>query len=205
MEKFFIEAFDGVLVTDFWAAYNAVWAEERQCCLVHLLRELEKVDQKNDSAEWKAFAKKLRRLIHDGIRLRKRPDFTPEKYASRIIRIDRRLMKLARGEYADADAVRLGKRLLRHCDQLFTFLDYPEVPFDNNLAERMLRPAVILRKNSQSNRSEKGAATQAILMSVYRTLKLRGHNPIQTITNALRTYLTTGTLPPLPASIVADD
>jgi len=43
----------------------------------------------------------------------------------------------------------------------------------NNLAERQIRPAVILRKNSQSNRSEQGAVTQAVLMSVYRTLKLR--------------------------------
>jgi len=40
LEKFFAEAFGGVLVTDFWPAYNAC-AAERQCCLVHLLRELE--------------------------------------------------------------------------------------------------------------------------------------------------------------------
>jgi len=38
-----------------------------------------------------------------------------------------------------------------------------------------------------------------VLMSVYRTLKLRGHDPTKTITNALKTYLTTGQLPPLPA------
>ena len=57
---------------------------------------------------------------------------------------------------------------------------------------------MILRKNSQSNRSDQGAATQGILMSVYRTLKLRGLNPTKTIADALRTYLTTGKLPPLP-------
>ncbi len=204
LAKFFIEAFDGVLVTDFWAAYNAVCAHERQCCLVHLLRELEKVDLKNTSAEWLAFAKKLRRLVRDGIRLRKRPDFTPEKYESRIRRIDQRLMELARDEYTDADAARLAKRLLKHCDHLFTFLDYPDVPFENNFAERMIRPAVILRKNSQSNRSEKGAATQAVLMSVYRTLKLRSHDPLKVIPAALQTYLTTGKLPPLPDPVVAD-
>ena len=203
LEKFFIEAFDGVLITDFWAAYNAVWARERQCCLVHLLRELEKVDQHNDSAEWKAFAKKLRRLLGDGIRLRKRRDYTPQRYESRVLRINDRLMAMACGEYSDADASRLGKRLLRHCDQLFTFLDYVDVPFENNLAERMIRPAVILRKASQSNRSEKGAAAQAILMSIYRTLKLRGRNPIATITNALRDYAKTGKLPPLPDEYVA--
>jgi len=206
LARFFTRALDGVLVTDFWAAYNALraWVEDRQCCLAHLLRELEKVDLRNDSAEWRAFAKKLRRLIGDGIRLRKRPDFDPQRYASRIGRIDKRLMALAHGTYADADASRLAKRLLKHCDELFTFLDRPAVPFDNNLAERMIRPAVILRKNSQSNRSEKGAATQAVLMSVFRTLKLRGHDPLKVIPQALRTYLTTGTLPPLPGPAAAD-
>ncbi len=204
MEKFFAEAFDGVLITDFWPAYNA-FATERQCCLVHLLRELEKVDQHNALAEWQGFAKTLRRLVRDGIRLRKRPDFEPEKYASRIVRIDRRLQSLANAAYADADAARLAKRLRKHTDELFTFLDYPDVTFDNNLAERMIRPAVILRKMSQSNRSETGAAVQAVLMSVYRTLKLRGHAPLATIASTLRTYLTDGQLPPLPIESVADD
>jgi hypothetical protein len=203
LEKFFAEAFDGVLITDFWPAYNA-FATERQCCLVHLLRELEKVDEHNRSGEWQAFAKKLRRLLRDGIRLRKRPDFSPATYASRIVRIDRRLRALAEAEYADADASRLAKRLRKHTDELFTFLDYPDVTFDNNLAERMIRPAVILRKISQSNRSEKSAAVQGVLMSVYRTLKLRGHDPLETITSALRTYLTDGHLPPLPIQSVAD-
>jgi len=203
LEKFFAEAFDGVLITDFWPAYNA-FATERQCCLVHLLRELEKVDEHNRSSEWQAFAKPLRRLVRDGIRLRKRGDFDPQRYASRIHRIDGRLMALATGEYADADARRLAKRLWKHCDELFTFLDHPEVPFENNLAERMIRPAVILRKISQGNRREKGAAAQAVLMSVYRTLKLAGMDPLATIASALRTYLADGQLPPLPVESVAD-
>jgi len=203
LEKFFAEAFDGVLITDFWPAYDA-FATERQCCLVHLLRDLEKVDLENRSAEWQAFARMLRRLVRDGIRLRKRPDFTPETYASRIRRIDRRLRTLAEASYADPDAARLAKRLRKHTDELFTFLDHPDVAFDNNLAERMIRPAVILRKNCQSNRSEKGAAVQAVLMSVYRTLKLRGQDPLATITSALRTYLASGQLPPLPVQSVAD-
>jgi transposase len=204
LDKFFSEAFDGILVRDFWAAYDALEVGEHQCCLVHLLRELEKVDLTNGSAAWKAFAKQLRRLIRDGIRLRKRPDFTPQRYAGRIVRIDRRLMALAQGEYGDPDAGRLAARLLKYCDSLFTFLDHPDVPFENNLAERMIRPAVIIRKNSQSNRSEKGAVTQAVMMSIYRTLRLRGHNPTDAIADALRTYLTTGQLPSLPVESVAD-
>jgi len=115
-------------------------------------------------------------LIRDGIRLRKRHDFTPERYASRIGLIHRRLCALADAIYADADARRLGHRLSTHRDALFTFLDKPEVPFDNNHAERQIRPAVIMRKNILCNRSEAGAQTQSVLMSVYRTLKLRGES-----------------------------
>ncbi len=169
-----------------------------------LLRELLKVDERNDACEWQSFAKQLRRLVRDGIRLRKRHDFDPKKYESRIRLIHRRLCQLADAEYDDADARRLGERLSRHRDHLFTFLDRVEVPFDNNHAERQIRPAVIIRKNSLCNRSTEGAHTQAVLMSVYRTLRLRGHDPTQTIAAALRTLLQTGTLPPLPNENVAD-
>lgn len=198
LERFFPEAFDGVLISDFWAAYESVEADERQYCLVHLLRELEKVDQHNGSAEWAAFAKKLRRLIRDGIRLRRRSEKPAEEHPSRVRRIHHRLCALADAAYHDPDASRLAKRIGRHRDWLFTFLDHPHVPWENNLAERQLRPAVVLRKNSQANRSEKGAATQAVLMSVFRTLRLRGLDPIATITDALRRYTATGELPPLP-------
>ena len=49
-----------------------------------------------------------------------------------------------------------GQALRVHHDELFTFLDHAEVPFDNNHAERAIRPAVIIRKNSYANRSHRG-------------------------------------------------
>ena len=76
---------------------GAIDVRDRQYCLVHLLRELEKVDQHNTSAAWQAFAKTLRRLIRDEIRLRKRPDFSPQRYQSRIVRLGRRLDALLAG------------------------------------------------------------------------------------------------------------
>jgi len=205
LQKFFSEAFAGTLVHDFWRAYESVCVEDRQYCLPHLLRELLKVDEHNDSIEWQAFAKQLRRLLRDGIRLRKRSDFDPKKYDSRIKLIHRRLCKLADDDtHDDADTRRLTERISRHRDHLFTFLEKLEVPFDNNHAERQIRPAVIIRKNSFCNRSEEGAHTQAVLMSVYRTLRLRGHDPTKTIADTLRKLLQTGTLPPLPVETVAD-
>jgi transposase len=128
-------------VVEGWAAYDAVIADDRQVCIPHLLRELVKVDERNTSPEWVAFSKKLKRLLRDGIRLRKRPDSpwaqskgTPEKYRSRIDLIDRRLAALATATYDDADAKRLAKRLGRFQDYYFTFLAKPHVPPDNNHA-----------------------------------------------------------------------
>ena len=203
LQKFFTEAYEGTLVTDFWAAYDNLWAADRQKCLTHLLRELVKVDERNDDAGWRAFSKQLKRLVRDGLRLRKRADFTPDRYASRIGLINRRLWTLADAAYDDPDARRLAERLGKYRDCLFTFLDTPGVPPDNNHAERMVRPAVVIRKNSLCNRSEQGAATQAVLMSVYRTLKLRGLDPTATIAESLRTYVRTGTLTPLPVNNAA--
>ena len=49
-----------------------------------------------------------------------------------------------------------------------------------------------------------GSSTQAILMSIYRTLKLRVHNPLDTIENALRERVRTGQLPDLPQPTSSD-
>jgi transposase len=199
LRKFFVEEFGGTLVSDFWGAYNAVACALRQTCLVHLLRDLEHVERyKSPGTDWAAFAKKLRRLVGDGIRLWRRQDeLASETYASRRRRIAMRLEELIETPWKDSQARRLIKRLRRHRNDLFTFLDQPGVPFENNHAERTIRPAVIIRKNSYGNHSDRGADAQAVLMSIFRTLKQRGCDPIQTITEAIATYLQTGQLPPL--------
>ena len=200
LQKFFIEEFAGTLVTDFWGSYNAVVCALRQTCLVHLLRELEHTEKyKSPSEHWPAFSKKLRRLIGDAIRLwRRKAELPEETYASRRDRLLARLQQLIDTPWEGSHAKRLIKRLRRHQNDLFTFLDQPNVPFENNAAERAIRPAVIIRKNSYGNRSERGADSQAVLMSIFRTLKQRGHDPIRTIVSALTVYLTTGQSTPLP-------
>ena len=66
--------------------------------------------------------------------------------------------------WSNKEAKRLIKRLNRHQDELLTFLHHVNVPFENNFGERSIRGAVIMRKNSFNNRSEKGALTQSVLM-----------------------------------------
>jgi transposase len=198
LKRFFTESFGGTLVTDFWSAYNRVVCGSRQVCLVHLLRELEKVSGRNPSEEWLAFAKKLRRLLRDAIRLAAREDPDGEAFTRRRTRLEERVRELVDSEHADGDARRLSKRLGKYRENLFTFLDRDGVTFDNNHAEREIRPAVIMRKNSYANKSENGAEVQAALMSIYRTLKLRGHSPTKAVVEALREKLLNGNLPPLP-------
>ena len=199
--EFFTEFFNGVLVTGFWAAYNTVACAWRQMCLVHLLRELKKVDKYLDTSEdWDKFRKRLKRLVLDAIRLwQRRKEYSKETYASRQSRIIGRLDTLIADDWANKNATRLVKRLRKYHDHLFTFLELPYVPFENNFAEREIRPAVIMRKNSYCNRSDKGADTQAILMTVFRTLKQRNLNPVDSVVQALRQYNLTGNLPPLPS------
>ena len=237
LAKFFTTEFEGTLVTDFGAAYNAVACADRQMCLVHLLRELEQtLKYKSPGDQWPAFEKKLRRRLGDAIRLWKRRDeldpnslevpskpsdaclfpgvcasslefaremsaagrVLTEALVSRRARLDKRLSELLATDWQDGHAKRLIKRLRRHQNDRFTFLDHQGVPFENNHAQRSIRPAVILRKNSYGNRSEQGADCQAVMMSIFRTLKQRGHDPIRTIIAATADYLPSEKLQPLP-------
>ena|SRR5437868_9779383 len=203
LKQFFQKEFAGVLVTDFWAAYNAVVCAHKQKCLPHLLRDLKRTQHYHSpGGDWLAFSKQLKRLIRDSLRLSKRRrELSAERFASRQQRLEQRLHALLAQPWEERHARRLVKRLRRHASELFTFLSHPKVPSDNNHGERQIRPAVIARKNSYANGSEEGAETQAVLMSVFRTLKQRGHNPISAVVDAVRVHLQTGKLPPLPRPI----
>ena len=116
IREFFTEMYDGVLVTDFWSAYNSIACADRQMCLVRLLRELKKVDKYLDTSEdWAAFRKRLKRLVQDAIRLWQRhEEYSPEKYASLQKRIEARLQKLIADDWANKNAKRLVKRLRKY-------------------------------------------------------------------------------------------
>ena len=78
-----------------------------------------------------------------------------------------------------AKGQRLAKRITKFRRELFVFLDVDEVLPHNNPAELMVRPAVLMRKTSYGNRSERGRRAQQIFMSLIRTLKLRGEDFIR--------------------------
>jgi hypothetical protein len=183
--------FKGILICDFWGAYNKLSALAKQRCFFHLFTELVKVDKKNASQAWKAFRKKLSRLLKDAIRLADRkPKLDPGRYARLKEKLYQRLDQFLAAPHKDSDARRLIKRLKRHRDELFTFLQYNGVSPYNNHAEQQMRKPVLTRKVSQQNRSDQGAKTQAILMSLFRTAELQGQNPIEIVlANAKRALI----------------
>jgi transposase len=199
LDRFFAAEFDGVLVSDFWAAYDAV-GRLHQKCWPHLLREVKEVDEGPENGDdWPDFAKRLRRAYGDAIRLTAaRGDLSADAYGLRHAKLQARLLDLALTEWTNPHARRLAKRLAKYGEYLLTFVEFPGVPADNNQAEREVRPAVLMRKASYGNQSERGADTRAVLMTVCRTLKRRGHDPLRVIAASLRTYAATGQLPPLP-------
>lgn len=202
LRVFFTEAFLGVLVTDFWKAYDVV-TDRQQKCWPHLLRELAAIDDGRENGEdWPDFSKKLWRLYGDAVRLEAGIEaMTQDTCAGRVARLHVRITDLAVHPWANPHARRLAKRLLGYGEDLLRFLEVEGVPSSNNKAEREIRPAVLMRKASYGSATDKGAETRSVLMSIYRTLKQRGLDPLQETETALRQYMQTGQLPPLPTKI----
>jgi len=171
--------FPGILITDFWGAYNALGALAKQKCYFHLFTELVKVDKLTTGPPWRGFRKKLTRWLRDAVRLGERRDkLSAKRYERRKARLYRRLDELIAAPWTDPHAKRLVKRLRRHRHELLTFLDHPNVSPYNNHAEQQMRVAVHTRKVSQQNRSLDGAKTHAILLSHFRCAQLQKLNPI---------------------------
>ncbi len=87
------------------------------------------------------------------------------------------------------EAHRLLNRYRRHRQALFVFLHHPNVPCDNNAAERALRNSVIHRKVTGGFRSETGAQAHAVVSSVVDTARKRDQDALEAL-RRLRNPLT---------------
>ena len=170
--------YSGILVTDFYAAYNRL-PGKKQKCLVHLMREMHELYLKDQSEAFLEHHKTLKRIISDALRLKElQGQITRPVYQRRIKRLKTRLFLWSCREYRNKHLKRLAQRFLKHWLHLLTFLEHPGISFNNNLAERMIRHHVILRNRSFQNRSQKGASAHQTLMSLLHTLQLQDKNPL---------------------------
>ena len=179
----------GWLVTDFYAAYNLI-PGRHQRCWVHLLRDLHDLKQAQAAnpavVQW---ATDVRQLYDDAQAWLAAHPAPPraERHAA-YADLFTRMCRLGE-QYAltaDHPCGTLAKRLLRHQDELFQFVVVPGLPADNNLAERSIRPLVIMRKISGGTRSAEGTKTRLTLASLLQTWAARNLNPFTECLAALQ-------------------
>ena len=181
-ERILGKNYQGVMVTDCFSAYNLVKAGAKQKCIAHLLDNLDELNTlyPNDP-EVIAFGVNLDNILHEGLDLHK--DYKKGKYTLDDLRqgkenLEKRMAALTRVKMINKKAEALRKRLIRHKDEIFTFLLYPDiVDPTNNFSERQLRGSVISRKLSFGNKTKEGADRHAVMMSLIQTTKLEGKNP----------------------------
>ena len=157
------ESFAGTLVSDFYAAYNGLDCA-KQRCLVHLLRELAKLREELPWQSVRAFIQPLIDLFRDAIAVGQGPREARPRRSSHAAykRIIDRFDELMLGTRTrHPDCLRIWKRLYKHCDELFTFLDDPRVPADNNGTERDIRSLAAARNDGGTHRADWSAAAFA--------------------------------------------
>lgn len=174
------ESFAGTLVSDFYAAYNG-FDGPKQRCLVHLLRELAKLREELPWQSVKAFIQPLITLFQDAIQLGKERDqLSAADFAQAKHKIHERFGDLLLGcQSKHPECQRIWKRLFKYDDELFTFLDDPRVPADNNGCERDIRSLAAARNDGGVHRAEWSAAAFARIKSVIVTGYKNGFRFIQ--------------------------
>jgi transposase len=170
--------FKGIIVTDFFKAYE-VLEGKKQKCIPHLLRNTVKLDNAYGGDEQVAtFNEKLKDILKFVMLLFKRrkniKDFLIHR-ADIVAQCEDFLSEKIAHEKVDAWRA----KLLKHKEEITTCLFHPCSDSNNNFVERLLRPSVIMRKITFGNRSDKGTANHSVIMSLLQTVKLNAHDPRQ--------------------------
>ena len=167
--------FHGVVVLDFYPSFMNL-PYEQQKCIVHLLRKIRDFEKKPDfkpGREWKRVKMRVKRMVTEALNANENMENLKarSRLKTRLIARAEAVSQLPRKhEYAKKIANLVGQ----YKESLFTFLDHEGVHWENNPAERGLRPMVVNRKTSFGSRSDKGAERRAILQSTAETARLQG-------------------------------
>jgi hypothetical protein len=186
------DAFDGALVSDFYAAYNA-HEGAHQRCWAHLLRAAHDLRAAHPAdADVAAWADGLHARYPAATRQAAAALGEAARLAAWGALARRRAALCAPYWAADCAAPQatLCRRVDRYTDELLTFVADPAVPPDHTRAERSLRPLVIARTISGGSRSPDGSATTMALASRFATRLAQARDPL----HACRQTLLTQTL-----------
>jgi len=185
------EQFEGVVVSDFYGAYNAHLGLHQRCW-VHLLRDIHELKEKHkQDRQLRRWAQAVK-AIYEGAKQYKGPNArlgAVEQKAERVKRqraFEQELRRVCRPHIKKKRLQStLCERIERFLPELFVFVADARVPSDNNAAERSVRHLVVSRKISGGTRSETGSETKSILASLFGTWRLQGLDFYQSCWNLL--------------------
>lgn len=186
----------GAAVHDHWVPYFHFTQATHSLCSAHLLRELRYFEEATDGHRWPV---RLREILVDGKKAvdtarAEGRDAVDEATRERLLADYDRWVTLGlqvfperskppgqKGRPKQEPATNLLRRLRDFRTEIWRFLHDFRVPFDNNLAERLVRPVKVKRKVAGGFRAVGGSASFCILRSIWQTDKLQGINPFQTL------------------------
>ena len=172
----FLRNFVGVLVSDFYAAYDSINCPQQKC-LIHFIRDLnEDLLKQPFNLELRSIASKFGALLRSIL-------LTVDRYGlkARFLRRHRSdadgfLACMLDAELATEVARGYQKRFEKHGRAMFLFLEYDGVPWNNNNAEHAVKAFAFLRNIIGGSSTEKGFRDYLVLLSVCETCRYRGLN-----------------------------
>ena len=170
IEKF-LEDFKGVLVSDCLNIYDRVTALQQKCYAHHLKAISAAIDQKGVLEQ--GYLIEVKTMLKTALLLKKL-NLPQAQFKDCKAALEQTADRLLQSSRTDPVEEKVRNRLFKQRSHLFTFLDFECVDATNNLAERQLRPAVIARKLSCGNKTQKGAQTWQIISSLAATCQQTG-------------------------------
>jgi transposase len=169
-----LQGFKGVLVSDFYAAYDAMNCAQQKC-LIHLMRDLHTDLLKQPfNSEFKALVQAFALLLKPIIETIDRFGLTAQYLQKHKPYVRRFYDELSKRAYQSDLADSYKKRFEKNKSKLFTFLDYDGIPWNNNNAEHAIKAFASLRKVIGGVSTEKGIREYLTLLSVCETCKYKG-------------------------------
>lgn len=172
VEVFGSKPLPGVLVVDRYSGYNKMPCSI-QYCYAHLLREVKDLEKNfPENVEVKSFVEALSSQLANAISLRTL-DVTNKQFKRQAAKIKAAIIDITNRQARHPAVQKIQNIFREKTDRLYHWANDRNIPADNNLAERDLRPLVIARKISFGSQSEEGAKTRETLMTVLHTLGKR--------------------------------
>jgi hypothetical protein len=169
-----LKDFKGVLVSDFYAAYDAI-ACPQQKCLIHLMRDLNEEILKNPfDEEVKSIAVAFAGLLKPMVETIDRRGLKKYFLRKHLIDVIRFYRFLDASDFKSETASKCKQRFEKNRDKLFTFLRYDGVPWNNNNAEHAIKAFARLRDVISGTSTKKGVDEYLTLLSVAQTCEYQG-------------------------------